>query len=215
VDRFDLDIDRLCSAAAPLSHLQKALLFAASAKRLTPLYWEYASLKKPQGKNKYDLVLTDIRLALINAGSISSEKLKEHRKWIYAATPDEDSSLLASVAQEACICLYVSVSFLLNDREANIACLDDCISAVKVVICYEKTGYIDVPDNSANAEVATFILEDERYQKEIESIRSDIQACRESRDFRLTVDALWERAACETWDYSRKGSSYILVKASH
>lgn len=204
---YTRDIELLSESLRPLANKHVAMVFAAAAERLIPLYEAFAS-EFGWGN---PVELRGCLTAAWNSGSGSAAvaALPAGALGIVAeAIPDADDfdNLKVTLAQDACICLDAALKFLVDDRTKRTSWIEYNLEAVKTAVCWDLTGYLDVGDSLDDAAFYVQLGEDPRYQREVARIKRDIDVVTLSTmTERARVDLVRRRAEEDAWSYEALG----------
>jgi uncharacterized protein YjaG (DUF416 family) len=203
--KFDEDVDHLSSAINKLRSERVALVFCASAQRLSTLYTAFCAETdwRPQSDLAEILRTTWQAVKTQNVISLTPRTLAV----ILEGTPDADAhdSILTVPAQDYCICLESAVRCVLGNPKVCSQSIDANLEAIRVLLSYKLTGFIDFPDTDEFHQATEQVRSDERYKSEIERIRIDIQDAGNEPFTYTIVEAVRQRAIAAQWSFDRLG----------
>jgi hypothetical protein len=198
---FEDDVDILSKSLKRMPVQRAAVVFMSSSQRLYPLYSKFIAKEKWVPSAELGLVLE----SLWNAVGVSRAPEPKVVESILMAAPDggQFDNLEATLALDFCICLDAAARCLMSDRHLDFRVIDANLEAVRLPLCFQRSGFLDFPDDERFSSIETDVRSDERYLREMARINEDIQEVLLTGTFQQSVEAVRSRAAANaiTWEY--------------
>ena len=198
---FEDDVDTLAKSLNRVSIERAAVVFVASSQRLYPLYADFVSKEHWAPSTDLGLVLE----SLWSAVALSKHHEPELAQLILKSAPDGEQfdNLEAALALDFCICLDAAARCLRSDARFDFRVIDANLEAIRLPLCFHRTGFLDFPDDNRFSKIETEIRSDARYLAEMARINEDIREALAEPPSQQRVEIVWARSLANaiTWDY--------------
>ena len=198
---FEDDVDTLAQSLKRVSIERASLVFVAASQRLYPLYSNFLSEEHWDPPENLGLVLESVWSAVASSNAPGPELAER----ILNSTPDGEQfdNLKATLALDFCTCLDAAIRCLRSEARFDFRVIDANLEAIRMPLCFHRTGFLDFPDDDRFSSVETEVRSDARYLGEIVRINEDIRDALAERLSQQQVEAVQARAFGNaiTWEY--------------
>jgi hypothetical protein len=198
---FEDDVDNLSNSLKRMPVERAAVVLIASSQRLYPLYAKFSAKEHWAPSADLGVVLA----CLWNAIGTSMAPEPKIVESILMSAPDGEQfdNLEATLALDFCICLDAAARCLRADLHLDFRVIDANLEAIRLPLCFQRSGFLDFPDDERFSSIETDVRADERYLREMARINEDIQEVLLTASFQHSVEVVRSRASANaiTWEY--------------